>query len=244
MRLLPETGFEFTLPKALRAGGRGYRGYLMLNSETRIITADETMLAKGAEVLSEAFREEPLTAFICDFSKDSAPDILRRAYILSARIYFRSGQQIFLAVRGDAVKGVAVLTREGKLPVLKAAARDLPGILTLLPRVLSIISIKKVLSARNAVAVPGNLPRPFYALEAIAVDSRFRGAGIGGMLLDEVHRAGEENPEISGVYLITLTETNKLLYERRGYETVESRRLNGLNVYHMFMKNRAGYDPG
>ncbi len=212
----------------------------MEKSKTRVIKANESLLEKGAEVLSKAFREEPLTAFICDFSKVNAPGILRRAYILSARIYFRSGHRIFLAVGEDAVKGIAVLTGEGKLPVLKAAVRDLPGILTLLPRVLSIISIKKMLSAKKAVAVPKNLPRPFYALEAIAVDARFRGAGIGGMLLDEVRRAAGENPEISGVYLITAAEQTKLLYERRGYETVVKRRLDGLDVYHMFMESRAG----
>ncbi len=212
----------------------------MAVEKTRIIEADESMLARGAGVLSEAFREEPLTAFIFDLSKKNAACILRRAHVLSARIYFGSGQKIFLAVEGYRVKGIAALTKDGKLPVLKAAARNLPGIFFLLPQVLSIISLGKLLSARSAVAVPRNLPRPFYSLDAIAVDFRFRGMGIGGMLLDEVHRAAEKNSGMTGVYLITLTEKNKLLYERYGYETIEKRRLDELNVYHMFRKNMAG----
>ena len=90
----------------------------MAVEKTRIIEADESMLARGAGVLSEAFREEPLTAFIFDLSKKNAPCILRRAHALSARIYFGSGQKIFLAVEGDTVKGIAALTKDGKLPVL------------------------------------------------------------------------------------------------------------------------------
>ncbi len=203
----------------------------------RVIKADESLLKKGAEVLSEAFREEPLTAFIFDFSRKNASDILRRVYALSARIYFRSGQKIFLAVDEGIVKGLAVVTNGGKLPVLKSAARELLEILLLLPRVLSIISLKKVLSVREAVEVPKNLPRPFYTLQAIAVDSRFRGAGIGAMLLDEVRRAAEKNPGISGVYLITLSIEARLLYKRCGYETVETKSADSMTVYHMFRKN-------
>lgn len=206
------------------------------NGQTRIIEADESLLEKGAEVLSEAFREEPLTAFICDFSQKNAACILRRVYSSTARIYSRSGQKIFFAVNGGSVKGVAVLTNGGNLPVLKAAARELPGIILILPRGLSIISLKNGLSSRGAVAVPKNLTRPFFTLQAIAVNARSRGAGIGAMLLDEVLRAAGENPEIAGIYLITLTEKNKRLYERRGYKTIERRRLNELNVYHMFRK--------
>ncbi len=57
------------------------------------------------------------------------------------------------------------------------------------------------------------------------------------MLLDEVHRFVERDPNILGAYLYTGDSRNRVMYEHAGYRLLETRRAGELTVYHMFRTN-------
>jgi len=67
--------------------------------------------------------------------------------------------------------------------------------------------------------------------------------GVGGTLLDTLHRMSENHPASVGVGLDTENRLNIPLYERSGYQVVASGNYEGLEIWCMFRPNR-GTLPG
>jgi predicted N-acetyltransferase YhbS len=78
---------------------------------------------------------------------------------------------------------------------------------------------------------PGDLPKSYQLLEAIAVHPDNQGQRIGSLLLKAVHQLAKQN-ELP-TYLMAGDAKNKAIYEHVGYRTVAVRQAPGLTVCHM-----------
>ena len=72
---------------------------------------------------------------------------------------------------------------------------------------------------RDACA-PFQVETPHLHLNMIGLRRRVRGKGLGGSLLEYVHRLSREDPESEGVTLSTEDKANVSLYEHAGYKIV------------------------
>jgi GNAT superfamily N-acetyltransferase len=89
--------------------------------------------------------------------------------------------------------------------------------------------------AWNSIA----LAEPQLHVNMIGVRDRYRGTGLAGRLLDEVHGLCEQSTFAQGVSLTTEVTRNVDFYRRRGYEvTGEMRITDALTTWNMFRPAR------
>ena len=191
----------------------------MIAEPTRLLPGQKD---RAAEVLIEAFRDDPLYLYIC-------PDSGRRAEAMRALLDAVVG---FTLVYGEAwttpeVSGVACWLPPGRTAIsirqmprtrfalLRAMLRFGPGGLG---RAMEVFGYADGAQAR---AVSG----PHWYLWALGVAPASQGQGIGSSLLRPIlTRADAEGLPC---YLETETERNVAFYEKRGFGVVEAKRMSG-----------------
>ncbi|MDG5816314.1 GNAT family N-acetyltransferase [Chitinispirillales bacterium ANBcel5] len=198
---------------------------------------DSENVEKCAEVVAESFKNEVMTEYLFDFSKDSTYQAYRRNIANEARGVAESGCRVLAALRDGEVSGVALIKSNRKLPLGKRITLLMKRLRCIAPMVLK-IRIGRALSVRNTIPAPKSLKGNYIILLALAVHPKYQNQGIGKKLLSQIHSISENDPDSSGVYLFTADKKNQILYEKVGYKTIDERHAGDLTVYHMFRENR------
>ena len=206
-------------------------------SPVTITSLQETDLSESSRVIGAAFATEAFTTTALGGTVRQVEGEYTQAIELLLRAHFEAGQPVFTATSDGDVIGVAAITRPGvswaPFRLTWLFTRHIRVVIRLLKR----MDWTGMYHVTRTMRPPGGLPAAYYRLEAIGVDPAVQGEGVGRALLDATHELVEHDPGASGIYLVTGEEATRNLYERFGYETVETKRSNGVVAYHMFRPN-------
>lgn len=207
------------------------------SSSHTVVPLQEDALADAAHVLAAAFVTEAFTTTAFGDSMSRFEDEYSRVVELLLRAHFQAGQPIYCATTDGGVTGVALISRPGVswTPIRLAwlFTRQLPLLIRLFTR----IDWTGVYHIIQTIRPPKQLPSAHYRLEAIGVAPAAQGQGVGRALLGATHAFVAHDPGASGTYLLTGQESLQRLYERFGYQNVETKESNGVVAYHMFRPN-------
>lgn len=192
------------------------------------------LIRKASIVTARAFLNEGFTSRLFNLSDKRSISLFTDAFELKMQVYAEAGQPVFAAVKNEEVLGAAVLKRPDFSPAVGATLRIImPDLLRLLP-LLRRFHFRLGLRARKALAIPSTLPKPYYSLEAIGVNPKYQGNGVGRLLLEHVQRVCKADKNSEGTYLVTADRKNSSIYEHFGYRTVTTKDAFPLEVFHMF----------
>jgi GNAT superfamily N-acetyltransferase len=191
------------------------------------LNADDREAA--TEVLTRAFRPERLTtaAFCGNGEREQAG--LRAFVGALLRAAFAHNQPLLVARERDRqgragdVVGVVICYRPGfdvttgmVLRQVSSRPREAVGLLQVLDR----HDTRRVLQLHEA---PAGMRERNHTLEYIGVRPDRQGEGIGGRLLDATHEFTDADPGSGGTYLATGGEYTRDIYADYGYEVVDAR---------------------
>jgi ribosomal protein S18 acetylase RimI-like enzyme len=192
-------------------------------------------LGSAAALIAESFREEGFTRNTHNLSTPAQQERFAVAGELRLLFSQAGGQQLLAATQGEMLAGVAV--------VKSPTARSVPWykltgeIMRRAPHLVKMIGDvrwRQGLKIKPAVKPPATLPSSHYTLDILAVSPDFQGQGIGRLLLEHIHARCDQDEQAAGIYLYTGDETNTHIYQRFGYEVVETKQGGLLTVWHMF----------
>lgn len=209
-------------------------------NEVQVVAADCASLDAFAQVMVDAFATEGIHCYIFDFSRKGTRQTLVRAARVELESYAGIGDHVLVAHMDGRVVGGAMVSRNARRSVRLRVFQGLRWLRAAAP-LAPAVRWRNLLRLHTAAG----LSRPFvgehYTLAALTVHPEFQGRGIGARLLDAVHAISERDPSVLGVYLYTGERKNQLMYERKGYQTIEARQTGELTVYHMFRTNGGGF---
>jgi len=203
-----------------------------------IVEITPELKERAVTVLLEAFKAEEITSYQIDMGR---PSSLRRAGILDGiflQLYLESGRPLLAALDNGQLAGVGVI-RDPRIPISKRRATSL--FIPNLPQIAALYAPRLVRSLRLLAATrpPKGLIKPYFTFEALGVHPDHQGKGVGMALMRKAQARVNENPEISGIYLITGSEKNQGFYESLGYDTLRINELGPVKAYHMFWQSPA-----
>ena len=216
---------------------------------SRLITLPPERVAEAIEVLADAFRDYPVMRFVAGGASAMAAPVPGSAS--------RAGQQHDEAIRilvtffvmarvlrGEPVLGVEITEDGGSVTLAAVATLTLPGsgdapdeLARYRDRTWGTLGDE----ARARYEQLGlmwsefHTREPHHHLNMIGVRRAFAGRGLGRILLDEVHRLSQEDPDSAGVSLTTEDPANVEIYRHVGYEVTAEGELPGvLRTWGMF----------
>lgn len=167
--------------------------------------------ARATEVLADAFEANRTVSY---FLGGNRPELRRSLFGITSKARVKLGVPIPATVDQGVVQGVSLLT----LPDGRAWDDELDAEWEALEA-----ATPKGLSDRMAEYMELHerhcLPEPHVYLVALAVDPQAHRRGYGGMMIDETIRMARQMGA-PGVGLDTDTESNRLFYERRGFDVL------------------------
>ncbi len=194
------------------------------------------MLDEAVEVFLSAYEREAFTAAWIDLSRRRIRGVYSRLVRTRYALWLLAGHPLFSAVDDGRVVGFAALVSPHiAIPRgrwfrswFSFLLLSFPSWLTLLPRVIRSVGLAA------AMRRPHSLPAAHYTLDAVAVHPSHQGKGVGRRLLERVERYCLGDKSSSGVYLYTGDEKNRRVYERFGYQLLDTKRAGNITSYHMF----------
>ncbi len=208
----------------------------MPGEELQVVPADKASLEAFARVMVDAFTTEGINAYAFDFRRPGSLNARRRAARAELRAFFDAGDILLLARLGAEMVGGAIVSRNARLPRLLRLRLVARWVFASLP-LWSSVRWRRLPAVRRATRLSRPIEGAYYTLAALAVHPDRQGRGIGRRLLQSVDALSERDFEALGVYLYTGDRRNQRMYERDGYETIETRRAGDLTVHHMFRVN-------
>jgi len=199
----------------------------------RIVPTDSASLDAFAHVMVEAFATEGIHSYIFDVARGHTRQTLVRAARVELESYAGARDHVLVAQMDGRVVGGAMVSRNARRPVRLRLVQGLRWLLAAAP-LAPAVRWRKLRRLHTATCLSRPVVGEHYTLAALTVHPEFQGRGIGSALLDEVHRLSERDPGVIGVYLYTGDRKNQLMYEHKGYQTIETRQTEALTVYHMF----------
>ncbi len=197
------------------------------------------MLDEAVEVYLSAYEREAFTAASIDLSRGRVRGVYSRLVRTRYALWLLAGHPLFSAVEDGRVVGFAALASPHvAVPGgrwlrnwLSFLLRSFPSWLAMLPRVIRSAGLLATMRR------PHSLPATHYTLDAIAVRPSHQGKGVGRLLLEEVEKCCLADRSSSGVYLYTGEEKNRSIYEKFGYQLMDTRQAGSITAYHMFRTN-------
>lgn len=184
---------------------------------------------EAAEVLSRAFRAEPISARLFDLEDPAVQGRHCRAMARQLHAALNEGDPVFVALADDRVVGAAATSRLGWRQVL-SAIRAWAALLPQLRRGTMRIGFAARPSRR--------VPRPYLLLNALGVEPGYEGRGIGRTLLERVLEHCTTETRCTGVYIQTAGDRSRKIYERAGFDVIDEHSVEGLRITHLFWARR------
>ena len=179
---------------------------------SRLLTLDD--VAAVAHVLSQAFMDDPLCAFMLP-RRRSRLATLHKFYLAAGEVSIRHGRAYGV---GDPLQGVAFWespTVEKQSISVKVLGKFLPLLFTQYPaglfRARAILREIEALHAQYA-------PDPHYYLDNLGVLPTAQGRGLSSQLLRPILDAADSRGMVA--YTDTVTPSNVPLYEHFGFQCV------------------------
>lgn len=171
-------------------------------------------LLRAAELFDQAFSGK---------FKYAIPDETLRIKFWSEIL---NGNQIIGVYIGDELVGIALITFDGSPGLLKTAKTSL----------FRILGYRQALRSATYFVLFSKLDKkiifPNAYLEAISVSEKFRGLGIGNMLISEVSRiAREQGNSVLLLQVVLENSQARKLYERIGFKTVSITKTPFLKIF-------------
>ncbi len=192
-------------------------------------------LGSAAALIAESFREEGFARNLLDLSTPARQKRFTHTWELLLSLGQVSRWQLLAATLGEKLAGNAIVKppTEKPVPWYKLAG----PIVRHAPRLLKLIGDvrwRRLRGVIRAMKPPAALPTPYYTLNILAVAPDYQGQGVGRRLLEHIHARCDQDEQAAGIYLYTGDETNTHIYQRFGYEVVETKQGGLLTVWHMF----------
>lgn len=186
-----------------------------------LIPAD---VEQAAQVISHAFVDDPLCAFMLPFKKTRIKTLHKffRAY---GEISIRNGRGYGV---GEPLQGVAYwqFPEQESLSVsLKSLGSFLPLLFTMYP--IGFFRVRKVLHEIDRLHQK-YAEKPHFYLDNLGVAPAARGTGIASSLIRPFLEMADSQNVIA--YTDTVTETNVPLYEHFGFQCVEESHIAGTGI--------------
>lgn len=192
------------------------------NTPCRLLTLAE--VEPAAQVLAQAFVDDPLCAFMLPF---------RRSRVRTLSTFFRAVGEVGIKQQrgygaGEPLQAVAYwqFPQQGNLSIsLKSIGKFLPLLFTFYPvgylRARAVLRQQEALHQKHAA-------EPHFYLDNLGVLASARGQGLASQLIRPfLKRADEENVS---AYTDTVTQTNVALYEHFGFQCVEASQVAGTGL--------------
>jgi ribosomal protein S18 acetylase RimI-like enzyme len=197
-------------------------------------------LSAVAALIADSFREENFTRNTLKLSTPAQQKRFAEAVELRLLLSQAGGEQFFVVTSGETLVGVAVI----KPPAPQAAPwyQRVGIVLRRAPRLLCMIKdayLWRIVHIMPTAKLSIPLPQPYHTLDILAVAPAYQGQGVGRRLLEHVNAHCDQDGQASGVYLLTGDEKNTRIYERFGYEVVETKQGGPVTAWHMFRPHPA-----
>lgn len=210
--------------------------------DVQLATASRAALQEVASVMVEAFAGEGIHLHLFDFSRRHTRVGLRRSLRVELDSVVAAGDRVLIAQVDGRIVGGAMISGNAPRPVEMRIIQGFRWLCAAAP-LLPAVRWRRLLSMHRAASLSRPIVGAYYTLSALAVHPAFQRHGVGSKLLHAVHELAEGDSTILGVYLYTGERKNQLMYERAGYQTIETRQTGALTVYHMFRTNGGRFRP-
>ena len=199
-------------------------------TQLNVNTLDTKDIEKIMEIFSNAFENYPLMEF---FFGDTYQQSIK--YLLQASIV----DQLFLgAFAEDKLQGVASITSPEKSANNQDVESNSTSSEEELATVIGAESLMRI-EAYSKLKKANKPQQPHFYINALGVNPKSQGTGIGSALLAKVHQMSEQHPKSCGVALDTQTEKNVSYYQRFGYSISNIVELETIKNWFMFRVNSA-----
>lgn len=172
-------------------------------------------VSQVVDVLVESFFDYPVMRFVLGNDNDEYGRQLRALihFFVMARVH--RDETILGIGSPDRLEATALVSRPG-------VGSSPPELGELRERVWNDLgpSARDRYERFGEACTPFEVDTPHIHLNMIGVRRDAQGRGLGGRLVDAVHRLSADDPDSSGVSLTTEDERNVTLYEHLGYEAV------------------------
>jgi len=185
----------------------------MTSSERRALTPPD--VAQAARVMSQAYVDDPLCAFMLPFKRTRA-STLTKFFRVYGDLNIKGGRGFGV---GDPLEGVAFweYPDQANLSIsVKSLTGFLPLLFTLYP--LGLIRAREALKQTEALHQK-HAKQPHFYLDNVGVAPDARGKGLSSALIRPVLELADSQKAL--VYTDTVTRANVSLYEHFGFQCVD-----------------------
>lgn len=199
--------------------------------EVRLGTLPKSVRSQAIKLLTDAFIDDPLMAFIME---DLASHGLRKRglgaimdYSLAIREHL--GWPIFSAWEGENLAGLGLCS----LPEKQAWPQWLVDQIDQTKLILGTKATQR-LEAYGEIVANARPEEPHIFLGVLGVDPSAQGHGFGRKLLNKVQDFSDHFPGSKGVFLDTAGESNVAFYEHCGYQIVGHHAMDTIDIWCLF----------
>ena len=187
----------------------------------QLILAD---VEQAAQVIAQAFVDDPLTSFMLPFKATRVKTLLK-LFRVYGEINIKNGRGYGV---GEPLQGVAFwkIPAQGNLSIsVKALGKFLPLLFTMYPigyyRARAILNQIETLHNQHAA-------EPHFYLDNLGVLASARGKGLSSKLIRPFLKMADSQKVLA--YTDTVTPSNVSLYEHFGFQCVEASPVNGTGI--------------
>lgn len=212
--------------------------------EIRIVQAGLEQSQAAASVVASAFQQESAATWLLSLSTTKQKQRFRSLMGLWLDHMLCRGDRMLVALIGEDVVGVAVLSGIGCVEPTPSRRRMswYLGYVPLFLGVLPQVRWRRVLSPAvgRAMQKPAQYRQRYHSLEWLAVAPAYQGRGIGRLLLARVRDLAQADPCYQGIYISTVGDANRTFYEHSGCRVVSSIKVDAAYIVHHVLMNPEG----
>ena len=207
-----------------------------LNAACRLLTPDD--VGPAAQVLAQAFIDDPLCTFILPF---------RKTRLQTLFTVFRALGEVSITHQraygvGDPLQGVAYwkFPQQNDVSIsLKSLGKFIPLLFTFYP--IGLFRARAILKQIEALHQT-YAAEPHFYLDNLGIVASARGQGLASRLIRPFLQMADEQNVIA--YTDTVTRANVSLYEHFGFQCMEAREVPGTGLTAWALRRPAPRNPG
>ncbi|WP_426417801.1 hypothetical protein [Aestuariirhabdus sp. LZHN29] len=184
------------------------------SQQTRIIELDDSWKRETRSLLFHAYRDCPIYQRLFSSEVDGFAQRLRSGIREMCSIYFDSDDPVLGLLVNERLAGVAVLYSPNPKPLADIFSWRWKMFLTA-----GFGCTERLSEYQGRVA---SHLRNCYQIPLIGISTEQRHIGLGKLLLDEIHRRVENDPEARGVVIDTANPAFLDYYLAQGYQVIDT----------------------